>query len=566
MPQKTKKSITVSKYIVYIFFIIYLIVLGVEIGLIEGAPVFISYLSVVCFVGVGVLLIAFIMFIVRSRRPQARQDKSLKRSKFSWKQSLFLIIFILSFVPLLASLIDQGQNSQYSSIHNSSWNGCSTLRGSLEDEGFDTFSVQTDLSATLRLEKPVVLVLMGPNQFYNPIYEIPFFREFLARNNSLLVCHDHGATSYLFYEIALASPGTIPITIFPDGILRDNESYVTNPSFPLIVNFHPHPTTQGISEVLLSRSGVALGGKFIEAFGWTLVGESGGDKYKGAVSFVDKNGDKKYNRTEDGFRPLGALTDLIDLDLPILDLGGYAQAVFMAHDASTTNYSRRIFVSSDASLFNNELINSEYDNKQFAINIFDWLTFGKKSDYIIAFDEAHIRPEETPDVSSAGIFGLFLGYIIHLSTNPLTAFIYPLLGLWTFNRYLPREAKKEEEKKEQKQEEKEEILRFRTSSYFARKINWYKENRKFGQALTLLYRRLERRVNALLKGRAYTAENIINAIIAEKGSVNISRSNTKRLHIFFKEMILIKENKKKIKDPQTFQNLFFEMEWVLKSI
>jgi hypothetical protein len=566
MPEK--RSVKISKYIVYIFFTIYLIVFGVELSFVYGAPYWVSYLPMLCFLGSGIVAISLVIHIIRSRKPKSRQAKSVVKTKFNWKQSLFIIIFVLSFVPLFSSIVDQGLNNQNFSIHNPYWNGCSNLKTTLEDQDYEVYSVQTDLSATMRMDEKVVLVIMGTNQFYNPIYEMPYFKEFFEANNSLLICHDHGSTSYLLYEAALSSPGSIPVTIFPDGVLRDNASYDKNPTFPIIIDFAEHPTTSGISEVILSRSSCALGGKFIEAFGWTYIGGSS-DKY----SFIDKNGDGMYKSEDDSFSITGGLLSGLSslmggFNIPKIPLGGYPQAVFLAYENyHLVNQSRsRIFCSADASLFNNELINSEYDNKQFALNIFNWLTFGNPSDYIICFDEAHIRPEYMPDVSSAGIFGLFLGYIIHLSTNPLTAFIYPLIGIWTLKRYLPREAKEEEKEKEKKEEEKEEILKFRTSSFFARKINWYKENRKYNQALTLLYRRLERRVNSLLRSRAYTTENIVDAIIEEKGRVNISKINLRRYNRFFDEIILIKNNKKKIKSPEDFQKLFFEMEWALNNI
>ena len=74
--------------------------------------------------------------------------------------------------------------------------------------------------------------------------------------------------------------------------------------------------------------------------------------------------------------------------------------VFMAKEVGNT----RIFVSSDASLWNNELID-RYDNKQLAKNVIEWLTYNEDPDnWVIAFDEAHIRPEQSRDLSSAGIY------------------------------------------------------------------------------------------------------------------------------------------------------------------
>ena len=111
---------------------------------------------------------------------------------------------------------------------------------------------------------------------------------------------------------------------------------------------------------------------------------------------------------------------IIDLGLPFpnsLPLGGYPQKVFLANDMGN----QRVFVSADASLFSNDLI-GRYDNAQFGRNIIQWLTFNDDpNNWYVVFDEAHIRPEDSRDLTSAGIFGFIMQYIVHLSTNPITS-------------------------------------------------------------------------------------------------------------------------------------------------
>ena len=91
----------------------------------------------------------------------------------------------------------------------------------LEEEGYQCYNIQSSLGSTERLNKSIVLVIMGTNQFYNPIYEIPFFMDFLEKGNSILLCHDHGATSTLLWEIFFANlinpdiKEKVPVTIFP---------------------------------------------------------------------------------------------------------------------------------------------------------------------------------------------------------------------------------------------------------------------------------------------------------------------------------------------------------------
>ncbi len=581
----TQKSINISKGIIFTFLTIYLIVFGIIISDFidifqqekpEDLPVFVNYLPLLCYLGAIFSGITFIVFLRNATTQKIRQTQSRKKIKSGsmYKQALFVIIFIFVFIPLLSPVIDQGKNDQNFSVYNEDWNGASDFKLAIESNGYEVMTVQSSLSATERLDKSILLILLGPNQFYDPIFEVPYFIDFFNGSNSLLICHDHGSTSTLLWEILIASMFadiSIPLTIFPDGILRDNASYDTTPEFPIIKNFAAHPTTNGISEVILSVSSCAAGGPFIEAFGWTSIGSTTD------YAFIDKDGNKMYNSPADdlnlGFMSL--LTGSLPIEFPdTIPLGGYPQQVFLANDMGT----QRIFVSADASLFNNELIDPDltspktgekYDNMKFGINIIEWLTYvnegRSKDEWIIVFDEAHIRPEISRDLTSAGIFGFIMQYIVHLSTNPITAWIYPLLAFYTLRKYLPKKDKKKEEKKIAEQEEKkEEMARFRTSSFFAQKIEEYRDKMKYGDALKLLYRRLERKLNSQLGGRQISTQNVIDLVIAKDPST--AKLKIRRLNKFMDKILLIKEGKFKVKTDQDFEELFFEMGWAVNNI
>jgi len=583
----TQRSINISKGIIFTFLTIYLIIFGIIITNFidifkqdhpENLPIFVSYVPLLCYLGAIFSGIFFIVFIRNVTTQKMRQTQSRKKIKSGsiYKQALFIIIFIFVFIPLFSPLIDQGRNNQYNSIYNSEyWNGASNFKTAIEDDGYEVMAVQSSLSATDRLDKSILLILLGPNQFYDPIFEVPYFIDFFNGTNSLLICHDHGSTSTLLWEILIAgafSGVQIPLTIFPNGILRDNKSYDTTTEFPIISNFAAHPTTSGINEVILSVASCAVGGPFIEAFGWTAIGST--TEY----GFIDKDPyNKRYDSPNDdldlGF--MGLLAGSLPIPFPSsLPLGGYSQSVFLARDSGT----QRVFVSADASLFNNELTDptlispmtgNNYDNLQFGINIIEWLTYvnegSSKDDWIIVFDEAHLRPEVSRDLTSAGIFGYIMQYIVHLSTNPITAWIYPLLAFYTLRRYLPKkDKKKEEEKIAEEEEKKEEMARFRTSSFFAQKIEEYRDKMKYGDALKLLYRRLERKLNRQLGGAKINTNNVINLVISKNPAT--AKTKTKRLSKFIDRILSIKEGKYKVKTEQDFEELFFEMSWAVKNI
>jgi hypothetical protein len=569
------KNVNLSKGIILSFLTIFLIFYGIFLtNFIDiyqkdnpGSflPIYITYLPFVCYISAVFLGLGLIIFIRKITVQKSREILSRKKVKIGsiYKEALFLVIFLFAFVPLFGPIFDQGLNDQNFSIYNSDWNGGSKFRDTLTSQGYEVMSIQSSLSATERLDKSILLILFGPNQFYNPVFEIPYFIDFFSNEskNSILICHDHGSTSWLLWEIFLAGAldpdirGKIPVTIFPNGILRDNLSYDTRTDFPIINSFPGHPTTTGISNVILSQSSAVVGGPFLSYFGWDIVGTSS------EYSYVDKNNDHVYRYEDDNVD-----ISMIAASLPGFPtkwpLGIYSQAVFMAKDTGNG----RVFVSADASLFDNELIElPEYDNKQFAINILDWLTYGEpKDNWIIAFDEAHIRPEYSRDLTSAGIYGFFIQYIIHLSTNPITAWIYPVIAIYTLRKYLPKKGGKKEKKKAAKQEKIEEKEKFRTSSFFAEKIGWYREKANYGKALLLLYRRLERKLNTLLRGKKITTKNVIDMVTSKETKIN--KLKIKRISKFMDRMISIKEGKSKVKNEEDFESLFFEMEWVVNNL
>ncbi|NHJ21713.1 MAG: hypothetical protein EAX91_12270 [Candidatus Lokiarchaeota archaeon] len=568
------RNVSLSKGLVIGFFTIFLIVYGIFISGFfeiygEDLPIFISYLPLVCYIGAIFLGFGLIIFIRNVTVQKSREVQSRKKQKGGsvFKEALFIVIFIFCFIPLFGPIFDQGVNDQNFSVYNNDWNGSSDFRQAIKNDGYEVMSIQSSLSATERLDKSILLILLGPNQFYNPIFEIPYFLDFFrydntsSTRNSLFICHDHGSTSTLLWEIYLASlldpslMGKIPVTIFANGILRDNASFDTAPDFPVIKSFSTHPTTIGISQVILSEASSVVGGPFISYFGWDLVGSSTD------YGYVDKNGDHKYN-FDDDYVDLSFIGGALPGFPTKWPLGGYSQGVFMAKDIGNS----RIFLSADASLFNNELIaESAYDNLQFGLNIIHWLTYGEpKQNWVVVFDEAHIRPEFSRDMTSAGIFGFITQYIIHLSTNPITAWIYPLLAVYSLRKYLPKKDKKKEKKKAEEIDRAEERERFRTSSFFAEKIEWYREKNRYGKALTLLYRRLERKLNAILQGRKITTQNVLDFVIAKEPK--ITKSKVRRISKFMDTMIAIKEGKSKVKNEQDFENLYFEMEWMVKNI
>jgi len=109
----SKKSINISKGIIFTFFTIYFIIFGIIISEFsvsfqkispEDFPVFITYIPLLCYIGALFCGIGFLIFIRNATAQKSRQTQSRKKIKSGsiYKQALFIIIFIFAFIPILS--------------------------------------------------------------------------------------------------------------------------------------------------------------------------------------------------------------------------------------------------------------------------------------------------------------------------------------------------------------------------------------------------------------------------------------------------------------------------------
>lgn len=524
-----------------------------------------------------------IFFMIKAGLGAWKTIKELKlrgrRNAMGFKEALIIVIFVFSLFPIFGHFVDQGQNTRPNSVYNTTWAGNSEFKALVEDKGFETYSIQSSLSAMLSLNRSVCFVAFGPSKVYNPLSEIPFFLELLSNENtdvSFLICDDHGSTSFLSAEMAAIAATTdynIPVALFTDGTLRDNQSCkvdsgtgLKDNSFPIINNLDSsHPICSGVSEVILSEATAMVDySGLLEGLGWDVIGRS-----SPLYSWVDKDNNGYYNDDKDYW----GLTDELNFTLMGADIslqpkvelaaGDDGLAVFTAAEITSNS---RIVMTSDASMFNNELL-YEYDNLQFAENIIDWLTSASADDMVFVFDESHNIPRGTREFSSAAMFGLIQGYVNWLSQNPFLSWLYPLWALRTLRKYIPKEKSKKKKKKKEEEESDEEIeeLKFRTSSFFAQKINWYRVNKEYNQALKLLYRRVERKIHGLMGTEQIDVDRVISKIESDRGKY-IKKDTLKRMRKFLERMDDIKHGKEEITETEEFNEVFFEMNWFMETL
>nr|MDO8114064.1 hypothetical protein [Candidatus Sigynarchaeota archaeon] len=417
----------------------------------------------------------------KSKKSVAARKREKKASSI-FKKSLFVFIFALTWAPLLMPLFDWSHSvpKEYSAWNYGS-SGTSGFREQIIAAGYtDVKSSVSSFSLLSRIDEPFVLVVMGPNRYYNLISDIPFMIKFLKTNGSMLVAHDQGSTSSLFFNAAIASLSLMssgqasrmfPFTFFMDGVLRDNVSYYINNSFPVIdsANIFSHPIMNGVNKLVLNHAtGIMMLQGMESFFGWNILATS-----TNRYSWVDKAepgypaGDSRFNISVDNFAPhtldipeqlFSFLARIVTGDInAVIPQGGFPIPVVAATELSGPG-SSRVVVTADASMFSNQMIGlSDFDNLAFGLNCIDWLTGGNTSRKII-FDEAHLRPVALQDMTVPGIYGQVLDYISFMSSNWIVAPFYPFIALSSLKRWLPKseeQVRKEQELKKRVELKKE---------------------------------------------------------------------------------------------------------------
>lgn len=613
---KSRASIIVGT-LLYIFSIIGLIWLGLTMltTINDLTWMLVGLVPIVIAVILGFSFYKFLKGVVDERKIGKEH-----KGTFTFRQAIFLVIFIFSFMPFILPLVDHGLNVKDQSIYNQTWSGCSDLKSNLVSQGYNVESIQSSLSAALvNSTSPTgaanpqykILCIMGPNRAYIPLEDMGFFVDFINSGGSLLICDDHGSTSTLLFEMAMYTKLATPLLEFSNGIVADNVSYGINPYYPVIEpqsgNFNfgvslpglsvdlNNPTLfSGVNKVICDHASAII------PTGALLSGGMGGSGQGGSgsasnltvfgsttpfLSYLDMNGDFMFNNATDQWDP-SLFTKLI------LQFGGmFSQYVTGGQAVNTTalqqqvsyliqSYPKiifagqnltkgRLFLSGDASVFANQLMeDSGYDNARFAQNVFTWLSNNgtqsfNPSQVTIYFDEAHIGPETLQEFSTAYIYGLIIGYVNWFCSSSIFAWIAPFIAISMLYPWLPKQPKQTKQKKSPKEKEGALKIQFQSETAFVRKIKQLRSGKDYNEPLIMLYRRILRRLHRLLEDKEPTP-SIIISLIKNASKKDISPKDEVRIHTFFDTMNRInsKTARMQVKTEEDFKKWFFEMTWI----
>ncbi|MBD3406021.1 MAG: hypothetical protein GF411_07855 [Candidatus Lokiarchaeota archaeon] len=387
-----------------------------------------------------------------------------------WKEVLQIIVFALAWFPvgILVSTSVSGGEEIYQhdfSIYNDAYDGLSQYRLAIENVNYDVETIQSSMSVISRYNGSAVLVIMGPVQDFTIDAVLTIFNH-LQAGGGVLIADDFGTANRSFGLLNTLLDGIftgqLPVDVqgflsYTDGVLLDLDSYDRSPKLPVIrdlrIGLDGGALTQGVSELRLNWA-TAINPR-------CLIGAAG-------IAFTTIRS--------------WCETDIEDTN-PAPDEHEWAGALPVAGaiDLGAGGLSGRIVAVSDPSMFNNDMWGRSPGNRQFGMNIVNWLSHGDNSIPVVFSENLLAVPVNSPE----WFFGAYLSRILWMSTNPILAPIYPLMTAIGIRKYLP-DMKKVEVKSVS------EVFLRRGQTYFSERMAYYRTEGNYARVVKLLYRKLRR--------------------------------------------------------------------------
>lgn len=458
-------------------------------------------------------------------------------------------------VPIFLGIVGLGAYGTKFSIYNEGWDGLSSLRIGLENEGYTNITNgMSSLAVLNRVYDPAVIAIIGPAASYGTIDTISLVT-FLARGGSLLVADDYGSGAQIFEplfnilntwdEVSAISGGSIPTLsslfgfgnqsegatmetvlfsmigmlkgfAFNGSVLMDAESYTTNPAQPLLKEYESsNPLTVGINKGVQMEFGTVLSIK---------VNHS---------QYIDSGPTETVKVYRNDWMPLQAVSlelfgsEIEDQFLPFLpfytsksawmesdfqsakrgeaipDIDEWGNVMFAPMMTLPIGFGKIVMIG-DPDIFINKWIDqtADNDNLLFSYNLFDYLTADMNATdprgVQIIFDEGHTHQK----FYSASIYSIILMKLLtEMSMFPLYSPFIPFFLAVLAYPLLPKRTRLAPILWTKYRGE-------RGRSRFEREITRIVETGAYSEAVALLYRSLLRGLRKVSGQSMATPEEI----------------------------------------------------------
>ncbi|RLI61656.1 MAG: hypothetical protein DRO93_03595 [Candidatus Thorarchaeota archaeon] len=389
------------------------------------------------------------------------------------KQTLWFVLFALSWFPVgmlfySSTIGASGVYTQDFSIYNTSWNGASAFREDIEGMGYTALAIQSSMGVVTRYDGQAVLVIMGPVRDFSLDAVFVIF-DHLMNGGGVVIADDFGTANSSFMMLNSLVSGAIAenaqslptsvsgVVAFTGGVLLDLDSYDKSPKLPVITDFRP-----GLDGGALTRGVSSLHLNWATAISPKCAIGMAGIAWTSNRAWCDTN-ISDPNPYPDNGEWNGSLPVVGALDLGLLVPGA-----------------GRMVAISDPSIFTNDMLDRG-DNRQFAENVIDWLSYGQTNRTVV-FCENLLA---VPWYSAEFFYGLYLSRVFWLSTLPYVSMVYPFVTVTGIKKYLP-DMKKPEVKAVS------EVFLRRGQTYFSERMAYYRTEGNYARVVKMLYRKLRR--------------------------------------------------------------------------
>ncbi|MHA1267239.1 MAG: DUF4350 domain-containing protein [Candidatus Helarchaeota archaeon] len=499
------------------------------IGIIIGTILIIALqgMSLLPFLGILILLISIYLLykgltaVDKVLVPEKVKVGGKYRTKMVYKPkktlnkgAIFLIVVFLFFsLPIFLTVLQFGNVSdQPYSIFNTGDGGCSTFREDIEAMGYETTAIISSYAELTKFPEDyplntTILFVIGPKAIFFPTDLFPV-QDLLNAGGHVVILQDMGTANEALIFLGFISffqygnPFDLP---FQDGYICEG----AGGGDPTSAAFSTSLTIAGGSFNVLFWTASPLGGTMSP---FTFV------DYSPASAWLDLN-KNFYQDAGEGSQA-----------------GGYP----------VTAQSGNMILISDPDILTNRLITDPgYQNRAFAAALVTSITGGDTS-WKIIFDESH---QVKYGYSASFYFGLIIGIEDFILLSWVFAPLGPYLAFKLTKKFIPEAEKPEKVKLSKVKREGE--------SLYVKRLNWFKQRRRYDKALELLYRRLKRSLTKTLKLKEFDKDQIISILLENYPDTIDEKQLVKAFETF--ESI---EKGRRVPYEDEFLRIFLEMQWV----
>ncbi len=370
----------------------------------------------------------------------------------------------------------------YSIYNEEGYNGCSELRTTLQDGGFEVHPLISSLSVVNGINRNSVLCVLGPTLDFS-IVEAAALYDFFQRGSCLVIADDFGSGNRILDNLALLLP---PEDFPSDPFLFTRASRIRFDQ-RLLLDAGSNDDGKPLLPAITSFND---GGAIFQTTKRVVM------NYATGITGIDANFIQIATSSFNSW--VTSDWDYPDFDPADSQVGPFTLIGLLRVGRGL------IALVSDPSIFINDMI-GRADNRSFALELFTYLAEQTNTNTII-IDHNHLSWNPFSPVLYVG---LVMGQITYLSTNWLLAPLAPIMAIWMVRRWITFGRPKEEKPSG--------VYRLRGQTAFRAQLSHYLRSEQYDDAIQVMFRQLKRE---LVRKNSLRGFDITRLLAAKSGSLS----------------------------------------------